>query len=360
MSDARPTYTLVHDNGSGHDPINPAQRLELLMQQGLTDDAQTRLKQTVLWGALVALLAAVAYSSFYTVEPDGKAVVKRFGAVVDIADPGLHFKLPLGIDTATFVPTERVLKQEFGFRTVSAGQRTQYRRDGNLKDESLMLTGDLNVLDVEWVVQYQISDPDKYLHSVRDRTETIRDVSEAVMRRVVGNRLGSDVLTVARVSVANEVQEAMQVILDDYEMGVHLAAVELQDVTPPEPVKPAFNAVNEARQERERLINEAEKERNRIIPRAKGTAEQVVAEANAYRTERVNEARGAASRFSSILTEYRLAKEVTRRRLFLEMIDDVIPKVGTLYVVDGGATTGALPLLDLDKANPKKKESAQP
>lgn len=328
------------------------------MKQGLSPQGRDQLKKGLVWVPLVLLAAIGAYSAVYTVEPDGKAVVKRFGEVVEIADPGLHFKLPFGVDSATFVPTERVLKQEFGFRTVSAGQRTEYQRKPSHADESLMLTGDLNVLDVEWVVQYQISDPDKYLHRVRDRTETLRDVAEAVMRRVVGNRLGSDVLTVARVSVANEVKASMQDVLDDYDMGVHLAAVELQDVTPPDPVKPAFNAVNEARQERERLINEAEKRRNRVIPRAKGKAKQVVAEARAYGTERVNEARGAASRFSSILAEYLEAREVTRRRLFLETIDEVVPKVGALYVVDGGGAR-ALPLLDLKQAASGEKKGAK-
>ena len=299
-----------------------------------------------IWALILIGAAATALTSVYTVEPDGKAVVKRFGKVHEIAPPGLHFKLPFGIDTATFVPTERILKEEFGFRTIQPGQRTKYRRDTSLKDESLMLSGDLNVIDVQWVVQYRISEPDHFLHRVRDQSETIRDISEAVMRRVVGNRLGSDVLTVGRVGVANEVRNAMQKILDEYEMGIHLVAIELQDVTPPDAVKPAFNKVNEARQERERLINEAEKERNRLVPTARGEAKQTIAEAKGYATNRINESKGASARFSAILKEYKQAKSVTRRRLYLEALDDVLPSVGKIYVMPDGAA-GALPLLNL-------------
>ena len=311
----------------------------------------------LIWGLLIVGAVGLALTSVYTVEPDGKAVVKRFGEVQQIAGPGLHFKMPLGIDTATFVPTERILKEEFGFRTIEPGQRTKYRRDSDLKDESLMLSGDLNVIDVQWVVQYRINDPDKYLHQVRDRTETIRDIAEAVMRRVVGNRLGSDVLTVGRVSVANEVREAMQTILDEYQMGISLVAIELQDVTPPDAVKPAFNKVNEARQERERLINEAERERNRLIPTARGEAKQTIAEAKGYATNRINQAKGASARFLSILKEYKQAEAVTRRRLYLEALDEVLPSVGKVYVMPEGAG-GALPLLNLNQLGQSNRSAA--
>ena len=217
-----------------------------------------------------------------------------------------------------------------------------------------MLTGDLNVIDVEWVVQYRISDPDKWLHRVRNPRETIRDVSEAVMRRSVGNRLGSKALTEARPEIAEEVKREMQSILEnedpdatDYDLGIHIGSVEMQDVTPPDPVKPAFNEVNKARQERERLINEAEKRRNQLIPRARGEAEQTVSEARAYAAERVNAAKGEAARFSSILAEYLKARSVTRRRLFLEAVDEVLPKVGKLYILDSDGSQ-PLPLLRLE------------
>jgi membrane protease subunit HflK len=296
--------------------------------------------------ALGLILLAAIFSSYYTVEPEGRAVVKRFGKVVAITDPGLHFKLPFGIDRATFVPTERVHKEEFGFRTLRAGVRTQYS-DQQFGDESLMLTGDLNVIVVEWVVQYRIGDPERWMHAVKENISTIRDISEAVMRRIVGNRLGSDVLTVGRVDVALRAREEMQRILDIYGMGVHVSGVELQDVTPPDPVKPAFNEVNEARQEKERLVNLAEKERNQVIPRAQGEAAQTLSEAEAYTAERTNQAKGEAARFTAILTEYAKAPDVTRQRLYLEMLDTVLPK-SNVYVIDKDAA-GPLPLLDLTR-----------
>lgn len=298
------------------------------------------------------LLAAVAvvvligvFTCYYTVEPEGRAVVKRFGRVVKIVDPGLHFKWPFGIETAEFVPTERVLKEEFGFRTAQAARRSSYRSGSQAQEESLMLTGDLNVVDVEWVVQYRIRDPEHYLHNVRDREDTIRDVAEAVMRRVVGNRLASDVLTVGRVAIAAEVRQEMQEVLDSYEMGLQITGVELQDVTPPDPVKPAFNQVNEARQQKERLVNLAEKERNQVLPRAEGEAAQTIAEAEAYATERVNQARGETARFTALFEKYAQAPEVTKQRMYLETLDELGPQFGGVYVIGSG--TSPLPLINL-------------
>ncbi len=203
---------------------------------------------------IIALfLGFAAWTSWFTVQPEETGVVQRFGKVMRTADPGLHFKLPFGIETAAMVPTARVLKEEFGFRTaaVTPGQRTRYVEDRSYEGESLMLTGDLNVIDVQWIVQYRIQDPIAYQFKVRDTRKTIRDVTEAIMRRAVGNRLGSTVLTTARVEIASEAKEEIQEVLSEYESGVRLVTVELQDVTPPDPVKPAFNEVNESRQERE-------------------------------------------------------------------------------------------------------------
>lgn len=301
-------------------------------------------------GAAAIILGAIGLlTCFYTVQPDGQAVVKRFGRVVGTAGPGLHFKLPFWIDQQHFVPTERVLKEEFGFRTGAGGQRASYQKRPEHRNESLMLTGDLKVIDVEWVVQYRVEDADRWLHQVRDREKTIRDISEAVMRRIVGNSLGSDVLTEKRVQVANKARDEIQQILRSFDMGVRVITVELQDVTPPDRVKPAFNEVNQAEQERERLINEAEKRRNQVIPRAQGQAQQLRAEAEAYASRRVNRADGEASRFAAILAEYRNMPEVTRRRLFLEMIDQVMPKMGRIIVVEPGQTA-PIPLLNLDNA----------
>ncbi len=297
---------------------------------------------------LVFIAIAAAFTSYYIVQPEEEAVVKRFGRVIAINQPGMHFKIPFGIDTVQSVPTARVLKEEFGFRSSNGEGRTQYRKDRAHTVESLMLTGDLKVIDVEWVVQYRISDPAKFLHTARDPRQTLRDNSEAVMRRIVGNSLGSDVLTEKRVQVSTLAREELQDLLDSFDVGIQISTIELQDVTPPELVKPAFNEVNQAEQERERLINEAEKRRNQVIPRAEGQASQIIAEAEAYRAERVNRSRGEAGRFTSILEQYALAPEITRRRLYLEMIDKVLPSTGQIYILPEGQMS-PLPLLNLGR-----------
>jgi membrane protease subunit HflK len=300
------------------------------------------------WLALPAALLVLVglFSSVYTVQPEQRAVIKRFGAVVYQTDPGLHFKLPFGIDTAELVPTERVLKVEFGFRTTAqVGTSTRYETAG-LDEESLTLSGDLNIIRVEWVVQYRIADPIKWLYQVRAPEHTLRDVSEAVMRQIVGNRLGSEVLTVGRVEIAAQARREMQAIMDGYDSGVFIITVELQDVLPTARVQPAFNEVNIARQERERMINEAEKRKNQVLPKVRGQANQLVSEAEGYAAERVNRARGESARFGAILSEYRQAPEVTRRRLYLEMIGDVLPRAGQVLVVQRGQQD-PLPLLDV-------------
>ncbi len=299
-----------------------------------------------LWGML---------SSYYTVQPEERAVVKRFGAVSKVSDPGLHFKLPFGIDQVQFVATERVLKQEFGFRTSNIGERTEYSQE-DFPDESLMLSGDLNIIDVEWVVQYRISDPMLFLYSMREPTGTLRDITESVMRRAVGNRLGSEVLTTGRVEISSFVRDETQKALNAYQAGIQIVTVELQDVVPPAAVQPAFNEVNEARQERERMINEATKQQNQEIPRARGNANRVISQAEGYATERVNQALGETARFRSILAEYRVAPDVTRTRMYLETMKDVLPTVGSVLVVQKGQVP-PLPLLNLRNAQPAKQEN---
>ncbi|MGH7263662.1 MAG: FtsH protease activity modulator HflK [Candidatus Rokuibacteriota bacterium] len=286
---------------------------------------------TVLLGLVLVILL---FSTWYTVQPEETAVVQRFGKVVRTAGPGLHFKLPYGLERVRHVPTARVLKEEFGFRTAAAGERSRYSPQ-QFEEESLMLTGDLNVIDVEWILQYRIEDPVLYLFRIREPRQTLRDLSESIMRRVVGNRLGSDVLTVGRVAVSTEVKEEMQKVLTDYETGIRLVTVELQDVTPPDPVKPAFNQVNEARQDKERRINQAQEQANREIPKARGEAIQAITQSEGYALERVNRARGEAERFQAVLAEYRQAREVTRRRLYLEALGVVLPQARAVYIVDG-------------------------
>lgn len=305
------------------------------------------------FAALVVVLI-VFWSSWFTVQPEETGIVQRFGKVVRTAGPGLHFKWPYGIEAVRLVPTARVLKEEFGFRSLSAtpGQRTQYTGNQAYKSESLMLTGDLNVIDVQWIIQYRIEDPIRYLFQVRDAPKTIRDITEAVMRRVVGNRLGSDVLTVGRVAVSSKAKEEIQEILNAYETGVRLVTVELQDVTPPDTVKPAFNEVNEARQDKERTINQAQEQANREIPKAGGEAARSISEAEGYAIERVNRARGEATRFQAILAEYQQAPEVTRRRLHLEALSRFMAEMKGLYIVDSDQKA-MVPLLSLD-SEPKE------
>ncbi|MCY3741485.1 MAG: FtsH protease activity modulator HflK [Candidatus Poribacteria bacterium] len=294
----------------------------------------------------IIILACLA-TSFYTVEADEIAVVLMFGKSVRQAEPGLHFKLPLGIERAINVPVRKVFKEEFGFRTLRAGVRTQYdTRD--FAEESLMLSGDLSIADVEWVVQYKIKDPKNFLFSVRNPQQTLRDLSESVMSRIVGDRTVTEVLTVGRIEIAAEVEQHLQQLLDLYQTGLDVATVTLQDVNPPETVKAAFNAVNEAKQEKERLINEAWRDYNQSVPKAKGLAAQQISEAQGYALKRVNEAQGDADRFKAIRSEYQKAKEVTRRRLYLEAMQEVLPLVKEIYIIDG-KTNSPIPLLQLNE-----------
>jgi membrane protease subunit HflK len=312
-----------------------------------------RLRLFILAGVIVLGIAVALLTAAYTVQPEEQAVVKRFGAVIKTTGPGLHFKLPFGVDVVQYVATERVLKEEFGFRTTAVGGPTRYDARA-LPDESLMLSGDLNIIDVEWVVQYRIADPIKFLYSMRDPEGTLRDISESVMRRIVGNHLGSEILTTARVKIANTSRDEIQAAMKLYETGIHVVTVELQNVVPPQAVRPAFNEVNEARQEQERMINEATKQANEAIPRARGEASRVIAEAQGYAAERTNQSLGEAARFRSILTEYKVAPEVTRRRMYLETLSDILPQIGSVLVIQEGQST-PLPLLHLGDARTPKE-----
>lgn len=341
----------VNSNGQG--PSGPPDLTELIKKftsGGPRKGSSGGRAGAIFVGVIVlVLLAWGAMTSFYTVQPEQRAVVKRFGSVTGITDPGLHFRLPFGIDQIQWVATERVLKQEFGFRTrgTTQGERSTYS-SAQFEDESLMLTGDLNMIDVEWVVQYRIDDPIKFLYEMREPTRTLRDISESVMRRIVGNMLGSEVLTIGRVEIQQKAGEEIQEILDQYDAGIRISTVEMQDVVPPPAVQPAFNEVNEARQERERMINEAQKQVNQEIPNAEGTALRTVAEAEGYATERVNRADGESIRFTAVLQEYQQAPEVTRSRLYLETLNEVLPRIGQVLVVQDGQV-GPLPLLDVNR-----------
>ena len=295
-------------------------------------------------GAVVVLFL---FTGFYQVAADEVAVVQRFGKFARIADPGPHFRLPFGVETITRVQDKRQLKMEFGFETVRAGVQSEFRTTPESKKESLMLTGDLNVAVVEWIVQYRVKDPYKYVFHLRHVEQTFRDMTESIMREVVGDHSVDEVLTVGREAIALQAREELQKLCDHYENGIEVQQLVLQDVNPPDEVKPAFNEVNQAIQEKERAINEALADYNSAVPQAKGQAEQQVRAAEGYSLERVNVAEGDAKRFEAVYEEYRKAPQVTRRRLYLETLGRVLEHAGNKVIVDQAAR-GILPLLQLE------------
>jgi modulator of FtsH protease HflK len=301
-------------------------------------------RPVILLAALI-LLGFVAWTTYYTVPSDSVAVVQRFGKYLKEVPPGLHFKLPVGIDVATIVPVKRQLKQEFGFGTPGATDPYQISRDSRRETE--MVTGDLNAALVEWVIQYRISDPAKYLFDVREPRGTLRDVSESVMREVVGDRTVDEVITIGRQEIEAEALAKMQALASKYALGISIDQVQLKNINPPEPVQASFNEVNQAQQEKEKLINEARRDYNKVIPLAEGEKDQRIREADGYRLKRINEAEGDVARFSALLAEYVKAPEVTRRRIYIETLQDVMPSIRSKIIVDE-RTRSILPLLNLD------------
>lgn len=297
------------------------------------------------WVLAGVVLLILILGSFYQVQPEEVGVVLRFGRYNRTSEPGLRFKLPF-LETVLKVPVQRQLKEEFGFRTEVPGVRTRFAR-GSFLEESLMLTGDLNVAVVEWIVQYRVSDPYRYLFKVRNTTETFRNMTEAVAREVIGDRTVTEVLTIGRQEIEVNVLESLQQLCNQYETGITVDQVVLQDVTPPDPVKPSWDEVNQAQQQRDRMINEALAEYNQVIPRAKGEAEQAILQAEGYLLERVNRAQGDASRFKALYEAYRSAPEATRKRMYLETMQRVLPKLGGKLLMDKDAQ-GVMPLLPLE------------
>jgi len=306
-----------------------------------------KIKPGVIKIAVVAVVVLIIlFGSFYTVSPEEIGVILRLGKFVRTTDPGLHLKIPFGIETLTKVPVQRQLKLEFGFRTTEPGIRTQYRVTPETIREAVMLTGDLNVAVVEWIVQYKIKDAYNYLFKVRSVEETFRYMNEAVVRKYVGDNSVDEIITVGRARIASECQEELQKLCDIYEVGIDVNQLIFQDVNPPDPVKPSFNEVNESLQEKERKINEAWAEYNQIIPRASGEAEQTIRAAEGYATERVNMAKGDSNRFVAIYREYARAPLVTRKRLYLETINEILPKISKKIIFDE-KMKNILPLLNL-------------
>ena len=302
---------------------------------------------------ILVIVALVGWSSFFQVGTEEVGVITRFGKYVKLVQPGLNIKIPF-LETVTKVAVERQQKLEFGFRTVQARLNSAYTKTGTT-DESLMLTGDLNLADVEWVVQFRIEDPYQYLFMVRNPEGTLRDISEAVVRQIVGNRTVNEVLTVGRTDISQNVKEQIQSLCREYSMGIKIEQVVLQDVNPPDPVKAAFNAVNEAQQEKETMINKAKSEYNRVIPQSRGEAQETIQKAEGYATARVNTAKGEVARFEMLYLEYVKSPDVTKRRIYLETMQKVLPKMNNKIITDQDGNN-VLPLLQMQMS---KKNAAQ-
>ena len=301
-----------------------------------------------IWLVVLALVVVYLGSSMiYTVAVDEVGVIQRFGKFTRTSPPGLNFKAPAGIEKVTKVKIRYVYKEEFGFRTLKADVRTRYATGDAYLNEALMLTGDLNVALVPWIVQYRIKDPYQYLFKVRNVRNTLRDLSEAAMRLVVGDRSINEVIS-KREEIAAQAQELLQKELDVAETGISVTTVEMKRTNVPEPVQPSFNEVNQAVQEKEKMIYQAREEYNKRVPSAKGDAEKTIREAEGYALDRINRSKGDASRFLSLYQEYKNAEDVTRRRLYLEAIREIFPKLGSKYIVDSDQK-GLLPLLDLGR-----------
>jgi membrane protease subunit HflK len=314
-----------------------------------------KLLQIVAW---LLLAVVVAWTAFYTVPAESEGVVLRFGRFSHVVPSGLHFKIPLGVDDVNVVPVKRQLKQEFGFGTGSSTNPWQSSPEAEWVEEKSMVTGDLNVALVEWVVQYRIERPDHYLFNVRHADATLRDASENVMREVVGDRTVDEVITIGRQEIEVEALQKLQTLVRSYEMGIKIDQVQLKNVNPPEKVQSSFNEVNQAQQEKERAINIANGEYNKSIPRARGLAAQTIRAAEGYAKKRINEAEGDVSKFNALLAEYSKAPEVTRRRIYLETMADVLPQVKNKMILSE-EVKGVLPLLNLRAADALQKGGAQ-
>src|SRR6202171_4539893 len=307
--------------------------------------------RTIATIAAFILLIILMWTSFYTVQAEAEGVVLRFGKYLKTVEPGLHFKLPFGIDQVTVLPTRRQLKLEFGF--VTPGYTNNYQPGTEGPEERSMVTGDLNAALVEWVVQYRIDDPKEYLFDVRNPGQTLRDLSEAAMREVIGDRTVDEVITIGRQDIEIAALARMQELAKRYTLGVRVDQVQLKNVNPPAEVQASFNEVNRAQQDRENAINIANGDYNEAVPRARGQADQAIRAAEGYRFKRVNEAQGDVASFNAILLQYIKAPEITRTRLYLETMGDVLPATGEKIIIDD-SMKNMLPILPLGKAAEKK------
>lgn len=304
---------------------------------------------------IVILALFLASSTFYTVGVDEVGVVQRFGRYTRTSQPGLNFKLPIGIEKVTKVKVKRVYKEEFGFTGERSNTRNRFADGREELNVSLMLTGDLNVALVPWIVQYRIKNPRDYLFKIQNPRKLLIDMSEAAMRLVVGDRSINEVIS-KREEIAIEARESLQKELDMAETGIHVVTIEMKKTNVPVPVQASFNAVNQAVQEKEKMIYQAKKDYNKAIPAARGEAERTIKAAEGYALDRINRAKGDASRFESIYKEYAMAKDITKRRLYLESMKDLFPKLSQKYILDADQKN-LLPLLNLGIKNGVKNEN---
>ena len=359
LENSGPNYTTVPrilDYGVSSPPrlfnLMPESLRNYLQRNGVRLPPTPSLRKNaklIAWGVGGLLLLVGVNSTWYTVPADSQAVCLRFGHVVDNnIQPGLHFKLPFGIDEITTVAVKRQLKLEFG----SAGRREdatnsyQYGRDDPDTVKN-MVTGDLNAAHVEWVVQYQIGDITNYLFHARTPEETLRDASEAVMREVVGDRTVDEILTVGRTEMESEAHKRLAALSNLYELGIAVDQVQLLGVNPPPQVRHSFDDVNQAQQEREQKINLARAQYNSAVPQARGEADKQISEAEGNALKRTNEAIGDAARFKAVFIEYERAPEITRRRLYMETMTDILPRMGRKVIIDESARS-VLPFLPLN------------
>ena len=300
-------------------------------------------------GIAIVLFGLIGLKSLiYTVRAEEEGIVMRFGKYVKTVQPGLRFKLPFGIDQVEFVAVRRQLKQEFGFGTEGASNRNQWSSSSEQEEEKEMVTGDLNSALVEWVIQYRIDTPFDYLFNVRNADGTLRHASEAVMREVVGDRTVDEVITVGRQEIESESLVKLQDLVRKYGLGINIDQVQLKNVNPPQPVQASFNEVNQAQQEREKSINVASGTYNKEVPKASGEAEKMIQEAEGYAIQRINEAEGDAAKFNALFTEYQKSPAVTKKRIYLETLQEVLPGLGQKIIIDEEAKQ-ILPLLNLNQ-----------
>lgn len=342
----RPDFRNGGDTGGGQPPSDsgkqPTDPLRALRGMGAPNGRQ------LLWiiGGIVLLWLL---SGIYIVEPQEQGIVLRFGEYVRSVEAGPHYHLPFPIETVYKPEVTRVLRSEVGFRSMGQDKTFQQGRIQPRTEEASMLTGDENIVNVQFSVQYKMKDAVQYLFNVANPHDTVRNAAEAAMREIIGKSLIDSALTDGKLKIQNDATELLQSILDRYEVGIQVLAVQLQDVHPPQEVIDAFKDVASAREDKSRIINEAEAYRNEILPVARGKAAEMVNTAEAYRATRVQTAEGGAQRFLSVLAEYEKAKDVTKKRLYFEAVEDILNNAGEKIILPGGAVDRVLPFLPVDR-----------